>query len=203
MVSIRFSSSSLAVLAVFGIVLLSTTTVVVIAQSDEMMMSSNNVTTVPLVDEVGEEIVEGDDFIDIDLTNTTDTEVFDVLETDLEVDVFDEEVDTSMNEGEEDMSAVGISNITQAPSEVSSSNSPTFVSTWEATTWSPTVAAVTKPTITLGPKPTPSPVAAVAADSAEPGFTDPVMSVSGAASSSSIVVGVIVSAAVATSMIVL
>ena len=81
--------------------------------------------------------------------------------------------------------------------------------TFEPTTLSPSTIVVPQqaeqaatPTITLGPKSTP---VVAGADSAEPGWTDPVMSISGGASSSSpLIVGAIVSAAtaaVATSMI--
>ena len=195
MVSLRFSSSSLAVLAVSCIALLSTTVVVVIAQDDEMMSSNNNITSVV---EDGVEEVVGDDFVDIDVTNSTETdEEFDVTETDLEVDIIEEDI------------VVDDSNITMAPTGAPTNTfTPT---TFEPTTFEPTTLSPSNvvpqqaeqaatPTITLGPKSTP---VVAGADSAEPGWTDPVMVISGGASSSSPLIAIVTVAAVAvaTSMI--
>ena len=203
MVSLRFSSLSLAVLAVSCIALLSTTVVVVIAQDGEMMSSSNNITSSVVED--GVEEVVGDDFVDIDVTNSTETEEeFDVTETDLEVDIIEEDIVVD----DEDV-AVGSSNITMAPTGAPTNTfTPTTFepTTFEPTTLSPSTIVVpaqqqdATPTITLGPKSTP---VVAGADSAEPGWTDPVMSISGGASSSSplIVIVTVAAVAVATSMI--
>ena len=203
MVSLRFSSSSLAVFAVSCIALLSTTVVVVIAQEDEMVSSNNNITSSVVED--GVEEVVGDDFVDIDVTNSTETEEeFDVTETDLEVDIIEEDIVVD----DEDV-AVGSSNITMAPTGAPTNTfTPTTFepTTFEPTTLSPSTIVVpaqqqdATPTITLGPKSTP---VVAGADSAEPGWTDPVMSISGGASSSSPLIAIVTVAAVAvaTSMI--
>ena len=188
MVSLRFSSSSLAVLAVSCIAFLSTTViVVVIAQDDEKMSSNNNITSIV---EDGE--VVGDDFVDIDVTNSTETEEeFDVTETDLEVDIIEQDI------------VVDDSNITMAPTGAPTNTfTPTTFepTTFEPTTLSPSTIVVpaqqqdATPTITLGPKSTP---VVAGADSAEPGWTDPVMSISGGASSSSPLIAIVTVAAVA------
>ena len=203
MVSHRFSSSSLAVLVVSCIALLSTTVVVVIAQDGEMVSSNNNITSSVVED--GVEEVVGDDFVDIDVTNSTETEEeFDVTETDLEVDIIEEDIVVD----DEDV-AVGSSNITMAPTGAPTNTfTPTTFepTTFEPTTLSPSTIVVpaqqqdATPTITLGPKSTP---VVAGADSAEPGWTDPVMVISGATAkiSSSLIVGVIVSVSVSVSMI--
>ena len=205
MVSLRFSFSSLAVLAV---VLLSTTLVVGIAQEDELMSSSsnNNLTSSE------EEFAGDDDIVDLDVTNSNNSteseteEEFDVTETALDVDIF-----------EEDLAVVGNSTIREdigVDEEILDEEAPTFEEDISNITMAPTEAPTSTvvppqqqaatPAITLGPKPTTTSAAPVsAADSAEPGSTDPVMVISGATTkiSSSLIVGVIVSVAVAASMI--
>jgi len=196
MVSLRFSFSSLAVLAV---VLLSTTLVVGIAQEDELMSSSsnNNLTSSE------EEFAGDDDIVDLDVTNSNNSteteEEFDVTETALDVDIF-----------EEDLAVVGNSTIREdigVDEEILDEEAPTFEEDISNITMAPTEA----PTSTVVPPqqqaatPTTTSAAPVsAADYAEPGSTAPVMVISGATAkiSSSLIVGVIVSvAAVAASMI--
>jgi hypothetical protein len=201
MVSLRFSSSSLAVLASI-VLLVSTTVVTVIAQNDEMEMTMSNVT--------GEDVA-GDDFVEgVDPTTTTTTNATNATmpEVDIISNITQAPSPASEEEEEEEDDGVGISNITMAPSpspapsvekEEEETIPPTFDHTWDATTWWPTLAPNNPvPTITLVP-----------AAGAEPGWADPVLLVSSGASATTAatvinfhLTGVIAAAATATSVMI-